>query len=165
MIRFLFVCVTIVVGVLMQIVLGRYLSLYDAAPQVFLLLTITHGFVFGPVLGEILGFSWGLISDATGIRLFGLNALLLALAGYLAGKLRRRVASERMTAQVIISLVATLYYMIGVSTLYSIFDESPGRFSVTHFIIEAIYNGVFAVAFFMFTERWTALWGIQSEHI
>jgi len=165
MIRFLFVLATLLLGSFIQVVLGRYLSLYDAAPQVFLILTITHGFIFGPLMGEILGFSWGLLSDATGVRMFGMNAFLLALAGYLAGKLRRRVASERIPTQVIIALVATLYYAIGAATVYSIFDESPGHFSNIHFILSAIYNALFASALFYLTERWTVLWRIPQEHV
>src|SRR4051812_25054060 len=109
MIRFSFVCITLLIGILIQAVLSHYLSLYDAAPQVFLLMTIAHGFLFGPIMGEVLGFGWGLMSDASGVRLFGLNALLLALAGYLAGCLRRRVDSERPAAQIVIGLVSTLY--------------------------------------------------------
>lgn len=165
MIRLLFIASTLVMGIFFQIVLGRYLSLYDAAPQVFLLLTVTNGFVFGPITGEILGFCWGLMSDATGVRMFGMNAFLLALAGYLAGRLRRRVASERITAQIVIALVATLYYSLGVKGLYGLFDEGNGGFSFPHFILEAIYNAVFVSALFMLTERWIFLWRIPNEHI
>lgn len=165
MTRFLFVAVTLLLGTLLQIFLGRYLSLYDAAPQVFLLLTVTHGFVFGPLMGEILGFSWGLLSDATGVRLFGMNSFLLALAGYLSGKLRRRVASERIATQIVIMIVATFYYAVGASTVYSMFDESPGHFSKLHFLISAIYNGVFAAVAFYLTDRWVALWRISQEHM
>lgn len=165
MIRFLFFVITILLGSLLQIILGRYLSLYDAGPQVFLLLTITHGFLFGPVMGEILGFSWGLLSDATGVRMFGMNAFLLALAGYLAGKLRRRVASERVTTQVVVALIATLYYAAGAAAIYGMFDESAGHFSKFHFLLCAIYNAVFAAAMFALTERWLYLWRIPQEHV
>lgn len=165
MIRTLFTLATLLMGVLIQMVLSHYLSLYDAAPQVFLILTITHGFIFGPIMGEVLGFSWGLMSDATGVRLFGMNALLLALAGYLAGHLRRRVASERPTAQLVISIVSTLYYAIGVSWIYSFFNEGGGKFSYAHFFLEGVYNAVFVTAFFVLTERWVQIWRIPQEHI
>ncbi len=165
MIRFLFVCGTLIVGALLQLVLHHYLSLYDASPQVLLLLTIAHGFIFGPIMGEVLGFCWGLMSDASGIRLFGMNALMLALAGYVAGHLRRRVASERPTAQMVIALVATLYYMLATAGLHAMFDEAQGHFSILHFMLEAVYNVLFATVLFVFTERWVSLWHIPQEHI
>lgn len=165
MIRFIFIFFTVILGILLQVILGRYLSLYDAQPQVLLLLVVANGFLLGPVMGVTLGFVWGILSDASGVRLFGINTFLLALAGYLSGQLRRRVASERMTSQLVLSLVASLYYAVGVSTLYRIFDESGRAFSFGHFILEAIYNALFVTVFFAFTERWAASWRIQSEHM
>ena len=165
MIRFGYVTSTLIVGVLFQIVLTRYLSMYDAAPQVLLLLTVTHGFVFGPIMGEALGFSWGLMSDATGVRLFGMNALLLTVIGYLAGRLRRRVASERLTAQLVVAVVATIYYAVGASNLHSLFEEAGSRFSFLRFFLEAIYNMLIITVLFLFTERWLRLWKIEPEHM
>ncbi len=165
MIRFLFVVTTLLAGAFLQVVMGRYLSLYDAGAQVFLVLTVTTGFSFGPLMGEILGFSWGLMSDATGVRLFGMNAVLLALAGYMAGKLRRRVASERIATQIVIALVATVYYSAGASAIYSMFDESPGHFSKLHFFLCGLYNGLFAPVLFYITDRWISFWNIPQEHM
>lgn len=165
MMRFAYVISTLVIGVIIQIALTHYLSLYDAAPQVLLLLTAAHGFMFGPIMGEVLGFSWGLMSDASGTRLFGLNTFLLALAGYIAGKLRRRVASERQAPQLVISVILTTYYAIGMSQLYGLFDEAGHRFSLLHFILEIIYNGLFVSILFYLTERWIELWRIPEEHL
>ncbi|MCG3204230.1 MAG: hypothetical protein KCHDKBKB_00940 [Elusimicrobia bacterium] len=165
MIRFLFVLSTLIVGSLLHIFLGRYLSLYEAAPHVLLLLTLAQGFLMGPIMGEIVGFFFGLLSDSTGTRLFGLNAVILAFAGFLAGTFRRRVASERLTAQVAIALFGTLYYSFGMSTLHNLFDESYGRLSLVHFILKATYNAVFMPVIFYLTERWVNLWRIQQEHM
>lgn len=161
--RFLFVFSTILLGCFFQIVLGRYLSLFDSSPQVFLLLTLANGFLSGPIMGMVLGFSWGLIGDTMGLRLFGMNSFLLALAGFLAGSFRRRVASERFAAQITIALIATLYYAVGASTIYSMFDESPGRFSLFHFFLQSAYNAVFISVFFLFTEHWAGFWKIPQE--
>lgn len=164
MIRTAYVASTLILGVIAQIALTHYLSLYDASPQVLLLLSVTHGFIFGPLMGEVLGFFWGLMSDASGVRLFGLNAFLLTFAGYLAGRLRRRVASGRPTAQLVIGLVVTLYYTLGVSNISSLFQESGFRFSTLHVILETIYNALFITIFFYLTERWRSLWKLPQEH-
>lgn len=94
-----------------------------------------------------------------------MNAFLLALAGYVAGHMRRRVASERFTAQIVISLVASAYYAIGASCLYALFDETAVRISVVHIFLEAIYNAVFVGAFFLLTEWWVNFWQMPVEHV
>ena len=165
MIRSAYVVSTLILGVLLQIILTRYLSLFDASPQVLLLLTVAHGFLFGPLMGEVVGFFWGVMSDASGVRLFGLNAFLLTFAGYLAGKLRRRVASERPTAQLAIGLVVTLYYAWGVSNISKLFEESGSRFSYGHVVMEIIFNTLFVTIFFYLTERWRNLWKLPQEQV
>jgi rod shape-determining protein MreD len=161
--RFLFIVCTLLVGFVIQLILNHYLALSDAAPQVLLLAVVAHGFLFGPVIAQILGFCWGLMSDATGVHLFGLNAFLLTFIGYLAGLFRRRVAGERVTAQLVMALAATALYGWLASVVYNVFDEAGPRFSIGHFLLEIVYNTLFIPLVFIAVERWAAVWRIESE--
>lgn len=158
-----FLLSSVFIGVFLQVVMGRYLSLFDVEPQILLLLSVANGFVCGPILGELIGFFCGLLSDASGVRLFGMNAFLLMLAGYLGGQMRRRVASERLTAQLVIGLVATVLYTVGAQIIYGIFEEPPGRFSFGAFVLKIIYNLLFVSLVFSLAERWVNFWNVKHD--
>jgi rod shape-determining protein MreD len=162
--RFSFVVATLLVGALTHFFCQRYLSIANAAPDVFLLLTAATGFAGGPLMGQLLGFGWGLIADSTGTELFGMSAFTLAAVGFLAGALRRRVASERITAQLVIGAVATVVQAVIAGTLLSAF-EGAGRGAVGELILECIMNVVFVPWVFMATERWLDIWAVEREHV
>jgi rod shape-determining protein MreD len=162
--KFSFVAATLFAGALCHFFCQRYLSVSSAAPDVLLLLTAANGFACGPVMGQLLGFSWGIIADATGTELFGISAFTLALVGFLAGALRRRVASERVTAQLVIGGVATVAQALVTRTLLSAF-ESAGRGSLFEFIVEIGLNVVFVPWVFLATERWLDIWSVEREHV
>lgn len=159
-----FVVATLFVGALSHFFCQRYLSLSTAAPDVLLLLTAANGFACGPMMGQLLGFGWGLVSDATGTELFGISAFNLALIGFLAGALRRRVASERVTAQLVIGFVATLAQFIVGRSLLALF-ETGGRGGFLTFLLQSGMNVVFVPWVFLATERWLDIWGVEREHV
>lgn len=162
--RAFFVFATLVGGIFVQFFFHRYLSLGSASPDAFLLLTVATGFACGPVMGQVVGFLWGLLADASGTQLFGLSALTLTIAGFIAGLLRRRVASERMTGQLVVGLVATLYQAITTFFFLSTF-ESAGRINGTVLAVEAVLNVVFVPWIFIGMERWIDICGIEREHV
>lgn len=157
MIRFPYFIATLVVGFFLQILSNNYFTVYGVGPNLLLLIVVTHGFLFGPLVGAVMGFSLGIIADAMGVTLFGLNGLLLTFMGYLAGNLRRRVASERPTGQFIIALVATVVYRVGASFVASTF-ESVQRISVASVVLASILNSLMMPVIFSATEKWTFIW-------
>ncbi len=162
--RFLFVLFTLLAGIFVQFFFHRYLSIGSAAPDAFLLLTVASGFACGPVMGQILGFIWGLIADTSGTQLFGMSSLILTFAGFLAGALRRRVAAERLTGQLVVGLVATVYQALASSFLLSTFEAS-GRLNILVLVVEAVLNVVFVAWVFIGIDRWLDFWGIEREHV
>jgi rod shape-determining protein MreD len=164
--RVLFFLVTVVLGIVFHVFCEWYLSFfYNVGPQVLLLTVLAVGFLCGPLTAEALGFVWGLISDAMGVGLFGMNALLLPLAGYIAGKLRRRVASERPAAQIAIAFFGTLLYGSGVQVLLGLFDPSVSRSLLQSVLIGGLMNILLVTAIFWFIERWIDLWLIHPEQV
>ena len=162
--RFTFFGATLFMGALAHFFCQRYLSLPSAAPDVLLLLTAAHGFACGPMTGQLLGFCWGLIGDSTGTELFGVSAFNLALIGFLAGAFRRRVASERVTAQLVIGLVATLVQTAMGHILLSTF-EAANRSAMIIILLQCAMNVVFVPWIFLAVERWLDIWAIEREHV
>lgn len=164
MTRFLFVLSSLLLGLFLQQVCFHYFSLFGSGPQIVLLGVVAIGFLQGPVLGETLGFFSGLLLDAMGVSLFGLHALMLTMAGYLSGMLRRRVASERPTAQLAIGFIATLFYTFGSSFIFFLF-EGGKRFSILTVVLSIFFNVLVSTLVFAAVERWLILWRMESEHI
>ena len=146
--RILFVFSTLIIGFILQIVSHRYLALFYVGPDVLLILVLSSGFLLGPLMGEIMGFSWGLMADCLGVNFFGLQSFLFAVIGYAAGHLRRRVDGERPIPQVAITVLVTLFYSLGSALLRSILDQSGQRISAPMFVLQSTYNAAVATPLF-----------------
>lgn len=156
---------TLLGGVLVQFVCERYLSHVGAAPQVLLLMTIAHGFLIGPVTAETMGFFWGIMLDAAGVTYFGMNALLLAVAGFIAGSLRKRVASERPSAQLAVGALASIYMVVGGVFIRSLLEEVVYYPSVWNLLATLVFNVLAVTAVFWVLEWWLAVWTVNRESI
>lgn len=164
--RILFFIVTILAGIILHVFCEWYLSFfYNVGPQVLLLIVLAMGFLSGPLTAETLGFIWGLIADAMGVNVFGMNALLLPLAGYIAGHLRRRVASERPAAQIAIAFFGTLLYGGGVQAILSLFEPSADRSLLPSVLIGGVMNILLVTAIFWAVEKWMDLWMLHPEQV
>ncbi|OVE77574.1 rod shape-determining protein MreD [bacterium F11] len=162
--KFLYVLTTIIIGIFIHVVFARFFSFYGVSPQLLLLLVVTHGFLKGPLMGETLGFCWGLMMDAMGVNFFGLQSLLFALAGYISGTLRRRVASERPTAQLLIALITTLYYFIGMSLVAYLLDGYISSIPWVDILLAILFNVLLIMLVFWSVEKWIVIWKMDQEH-
>ena len=70
---------------------NTHFAYWGAAPQFLLVLTILLAARRGPVLGMLAGFGWGLYLDVARAELFGASALILTLAAYFVGLVRRQI--------------------------------------------------------------------------
>ena len=70
---------------------NTHFAYWGAAPQFLLVLTILLAARRGPVLGMLAGFGWGLYLDVARAELFGASALILTLAAYIVGVVRRQI--------------------------------------------------------------------------
>jgi len=84
--------VVVTVSVVLQVTLLSRLGLPGATPDLVLVVTMAYGFVRGPVVGASIGFSAGILLDLMppSLGYFGLTALLLAVAGFIAGTVAER---------------------------------------------------------------------------
>ncbi len=165
MTRFFFYLSTLVIGLFLEIIFTRYFSLFGIAPNLLLIFVVALGFMLGPVTGETVGFIWGLMADSLGINLFGMHSLILTLAGYISGKLRRRVDAERAAPQIVIACVATLFSAVLSSFAYSLTEESEGRIGIPSLILQMVLNGLVASVCFWIIDQWALIWRVEQEHL
>lgn len=163
--RFLYVVSTIFIGVLIHLVFHQFLSLYGISPQLLLLFVVCHGFLAGPIMGQTMGFIWGVMLDSIGISFFGMQSFLFALAGYAAGKLRRRVAGERPSSQLVVGFVTSLYYFSGVALIKIMLVGDPQSPSLPLIILGVLFNVLLVIAVFWVSEWWLNLWQIEKEKL
>jgi len=163
--KFLYGLSSLILGVLCHLIFHRYLFHYGVGPQLLLLLVIAHGFLLGPLMGESMGFFWGLVMDAMGVSYFGLQTFLFTLAGYVSGKLRRRVASERPTAQLFIAGAATLYYFVGSIVIMTILENDVPSISWPQILMGVFFNLLLVMTAFWVVEWWIKVWKINRESV
>ncbi|WP_310964218.1 rod shape-determining protein MreD [Nocardioides terrisoli] len=84
------VVVLVLVAVVLQVAVLRYVSVDGVVPDLALLLVVAAGFVRGPHYAATLGFVAGLVLDLAppADHVAGRWALALVVAGYLAGRVR-----------------------------------------------------------------------------
>ena len=79
--------------------------------DVILVVVLYFGLSRGPMTGELLGFFWGLLTDASSLGLMGMHALLYSAAGYLAVMLRRQLDENKVWTQAIFTLADFACYI------------------------------------------------------
>jgi rod shape-determining protein MreD len=160
-----FYLLTLAAGFFLQIVFGHYFSVMGVGPNFLLLLVLAMGFGLGPLVGESMGFIWGLMADLTGLHLFGLNAFILTIFGYAAGKLRRRIDGERATPQVVMACLSTVLSMVIMSSLYNLFEETRDPVGFMTLLISVLLNGLLSAGVFWSVGKWIQIWEIDRDHL
>jgi rod shape-determining protein MreD len=79
-----------------------------AAPDLVLVTVVVIALVRGPIAGSVAGFGAGLLLDVTSNPLLGVTSLVLATAGYWAGRYGETTGRERRHAPYVAVAVATV---------------------------------------------------------
>ncbi len=156
----LFGIITFIIGWLAQII---YIFLTDpiqTSPHWLLIAVLAIGSMGRTNMAQTLGFFWGLCLDIYGASLFGTQALLLAAAGYITGKLSRHLDANKLVAQEILVLTGTIIFFIGLYQIELIFrwPQKPHYPGFTKIILEIILNAIAAPVLFWGLSLWKGLW-------
>jgi rod shape-determining protein MreD len=152
--RFIFIVSTLVLGFVVHMAAHRYLSVFNIGPDILLLLVLANAFSQGPLMGEIMGFCWGLMADCLGVSFFGLQSFLFSAIGYFAGHLRRRIDTERPIPQVVVALLGTVVYSLGSTLIRSVLEQAGQRISLPLFLLQCAYNAALAIPVFWIMTGW-----------
>jgi len=141
-------------GVLIQIVLTSILPGPHFCPHIPLLMTLASGLFQGSVMGESLGFSWGLALDAMGTTAFGTQGFILCLIGYLSGRISRRVNAEEPVSQMVFGFLGTAVYFVCFHYLTRMFGGIGQSLSFGLVLSVMVMNVLLAPFVFSFMNWW-----------
>ena len=106
----------LLVAVFLQIMIAPYIAIGGVSPNFLMIVAIIMALVEGPNTGTVLGFTAGLLFDFLGDGPVGPMALVLAIAGYIAGLIHENLFAEGWLLPVAIIAVATfiseILYMV-----------------------------------------------------
>lgn len=141
-------------GTLAQSSVVPSLAVVGVTPDLPLILTALLAFRRGPEAACLVGFALGLLQDAAGGGLIGIQAATLALTGFAMGHLPGRIWVDHPLVQVPGMLLLTVsegLLRFGLLQLFH-FPASLGDLLLHVILPQALYNGFMAAAFLLAVE-------------
>lgn len=150
-----------------QAILAEPISIAGVSPNFFLLATIFFAVRSGPVMGELLGFTWGMLSDVVSISLFGSQTFMLTLIGYLVGRLERQVDEEKYSAQMVLVLIMSILNILGLLFMETLFGGAAQthRFRDRSAFLSPIYSTLFSPVLFWLLFHWSSIFDRAGSRI
>jgi len=147
-----------------QVVSDHFLGGTLFAVQWVLIAVLHFGLTRGPWSGECMGFTWGILIDASSLGLLGIHAILYSLAGYAAGMFRRQLDASKMWTQAIFSWMVSMIYFALYLVVERFFSVNEGTFQWA-FLTVPVMNAVFAPLVFGALDFWMEVWDMTPvEH-
>jgi rod shape-determining protein MreD len=140
----------LVVFILLSIQSSNLISLFDITPDMVLILVIIHSFHYGEVKGEIFGFVVGILEDAMSGTLFGLNAFILTLIGFLTSVYKKYIFVSDVISFLIYVMIATIIKYVLFIVFSLIFGQGNylSWMTVLKLLGEIVYNLLIGAVFF-----------------
>jgi rod shape-determining protein MreD len=127
------------VAVLLQATIFASLDVLGGTPDVLLLSLLGIALLRGAITGAVAGFSGGLLLDIVTLDTLGLTALILALAGYWAGRYGETTGRGRAHAPILSVIVVTILVALLGFFLHFLLGEEV---SVRRALVEALIAGL-----------------------
>lgn len=147
--------VAVLVATLVQVGLAPYLAIGGVVPNFLLLVVVTIALTTGPTEGAAVGFAAGLAFDLIGTGAVGPMALVLTLAGYVAGLLHEAMFAEGwllpLTVLGVTALASEVAYGLVLSLLGA--DVAFWRALVSKMLPAAVYNTTLALLVYPWLAR------------
>ena len=148
--KFIIYLIVYVVGLMVQFGWAKYFSPYGVSPNFLLVCLIFTGLMRGPLEGELLGFAWGISCDAMSTEMFGSYALLFTCLGYLSGLLERKWDESKVSAQMLLTGAASVFFLLGMKAVYAVFGANEFIYSINYITgLQPFYNMIIAPAIFV----------------
>lgn len=99
-------------SLILQLTVIDYIKIFNAKPDLMLLLVIFFGLFFGSSVGFETGFAAGLSKDILSVDIFGINTLTLGLTGLTVGILSPKFFKESRITQTALVFAFALFFML-----------------------------------------------------
>ena len=123
MIDALKIAVLVIMAAFLQATVFSSLNVLGGTPDVLLLTLLGVALMRGAIVGTIAGFGAGLLLDVLQLGTMGVLALLLALAGYWAGRYGETTGRDRAHAPLVSVLAITVLVALGGYALHFVLGE------------------------------------------
>lgn len=129
-----------------------YMKIFNAKPDLVLMLVIFFAIFFGADIGIEAGFVCGLLKDIFSIDVFGVNIFTLAVTGLAVGILSPKFFKESKTAQILLVFAFALFSMFVHFLVSSIVSKiayiSPSEYFFELIIPVSIYTALISAVIF-----------------
>ncbi|MDA3935932.1 MAG: rod shape-determining protein MreD [Actinomycetota bacterium] len=145
----------ILVAMVLQVAIAPHIAIGGVVPNMFLLVVVTLAFVEGPAAGATSGFFAGLLFDLLGTAPVGPGALVLAVAGFIAGALHAQMFAEGWRLPLSVLFITSLSAEVAYGVVLSVLGAG-GTFwqTFTHVMVPgAVYNAVLAILVYPWLAR------------
>ena len=148
--RIILGAVAIVACFLLQCSIFENLRIASIAPNFFVILTATIGFIRGKNEGMLVGFFCGLLLDVMSGTMIGYYAFIYMLAGYLNGMFKNNFYPENIKLPVLSILISDfLINLVIYATRFLTIGHTSFGYYLTHTILtEMVYTAVVAVVLY-----------------
>ena len=166
---FLFYAVTLLGGLWLQVIQNHFIGGSLFSVQFLVIASIYWGLTHGPLAGSrVIGFSWGLLSDAASSGwLLGERALLFAAVGISASGFLRRQLDDTKTLdpELFLRSIASFGVVLG-ELFIEHFFAGPGQRPVSLSVwLQPVWNALAAPLLFLALNAWDLLWDSSRERI
>ena len=152
--KFILYFIIFIAGLIVQFSWVRYVSPGGFSPNFLLVCLIYIGLMRGPLEGQLMGFAWGLSWDAMSTEMFGCHAFLFTCMGYLTGVLSRKWDESKVSAQMSLAFIASLFFLLGMKVIYSIFGAGEFVYSYNYLTgVQLLFNVILAPVVFWIGKR------------
>lgn len=149
-------------GVLAIQILSHSLGGSGVPLNIALVAVVYMGLFQGPWVGEMMGFLWGILMDASFFGSIGVNALLLGGVGYLSGMLRRQLDETKAGTQALFTFGASFLFIFLAYALDRMFTPGVGPMT-WRVLLQPVANAIVAPPLFWIMRRWAGAWNLTTE--
>ena len=155
---------TLIAALFAHLAFSGHIRIFGASPEIMLIPVIFFGLFADSDSGFESGFVAGLLRDMFSTDLFGINACIFGVIGFLAGVLGARLSRESGRTQFLLTACLTafslaLHYAIS-SALSKIMGFGFGEYIVRSVLPASVYTGAISIVLFSLLAK---IFGIKRS--
>ncbi len=144
--------------------------LLPATPDIMLIVLLYISMHNGPIVGQVTGFSSGLLIDFLSSSPFGLNALIRTILGFISGVMHLNLHSKGVFIPVLVAFIATLSKALLLFLVSFFYPEKIALYSLftSQLWYECIFNALLSPIIFYVLSMFkiltsSASWSLRNE--
>ena len=140
-------------ALLLHLTVLDHIKIFGVKPDLMLIPVIFFGFFLGRNAGLESGIAAGLSKDLFALDIFGINTLIFAITGFLAGLLGTQFSRESRRTQFLLVMLLTAFSMTLHFAIVSVFSKriylDIGEYLAGSVIPTCVYTGIVSLPVFI----------------